>query len=232
MSFIFLFVLILQHSLSCIGPIYFPYNLPFKYSECVCVSQSLSRFLTHRSECVSIFALLFCKWLTYPVWWWRHTHPLKCWQTTTRLYRIMTQKTAIFIVTAITPSFTNSLLFMWCNFHCTTSKAYPWWKKAAYSGFCQYNENFESNLHYYNIKGHVVNVCWQLHNEYHHWNQTSEFNIHGLNVISILMYLGSDYCVGNSDLYSEMYNITGIKDSQKSIALLTIFIKIYCLDKK
>jgi hypothetical protein len=46
------------------------------------------------------------------------------------------------------------------------------------------------------------------------------------------MYLGSDYCVDSSDLDSEMYKITDIKDSQKSIAWLTIFIKIFCLDKK
>ena len=46
------------------------------------------------------------------------------------------------------------------------------------------------------------------------------------------MYLGSDYCIDSSDLYSKMYNITGIKESQKSIAWLTIFIKIYSLDKK
>lgn len=61
---------------------------------------------------------------------------------------------------------------------------------------------------------------------------TEECNIHGINVFSILIYLGSDYCVDNSELYSEMHNIRGIKDSQKSIAWLTIFIKIYCLDKK
>jgi hypothetical protein len=61
---------------------------------------------------------------------------------------------------------------------------------------------------------------------------TEEFNIHRLNVFSILIYLRSDYCVDNSDLYSEMYNIRGIKDRHKSIVWLTILIKTYCLDKK
>jgi len=110
-SFIFWFVLILQHSLSCMGPYIvltiFLSNILSAFASPTVLVQVSDLWVR---MCLSIFARLFCMWLTHPAWWWRYKHPLKCWQTTTRLYRIMTLKTAIFIVTAITQSFTNSLL--------------------------------------------------------------------------------------------------------------------------
>jgi hypothetical protein len=108
MLFIFLFILILQYSLSCIGPYIF---LTIFLSNILSVFASPSHCPSFwpTGQNVSVHSTIFQTWLTHPAWWWKQQYSLKCWQTTIRLYRIMTQNTAVYIVTAISLSFTNSL---------------------------------------------------------------------------------------------------------------------------